>query len=401
MEMPVGDVGIKLSSDKDLTVGNGAKLLLHSPDESQDLSECYSRALKSGEEIFIVSAYLTNWQKEVQLNPSCNHFRMVVGKDFGITRKAACRDVLAWLPKRHRANFRVADQISGFHPKAVFWRSGEKAFAIIGSSNLSSAAFETNYEANVEIEISIDEFEKARTWINEICDLSIPISEDWLCQYKEATQTYKISRNRQKKILADPIFVLKLPKPRGASGLVRARRKTLGEHRNNRKGLLELIQNCANERISSAQFYESLPKVWGGEVGGRLQGKGWERAGKNSDFFLLSRSFLKIKNAPRSLRDDTVAQEIDYLAEAKVPTRRAFLSEMLCLEFPDHYPVLNKPVERFLVAKKFRGAAGLTEGAKYIDLASRLRASLRQNPSHPAKNLAELDTVLWAAYANA
>jgi hypothetical protein len=31
-------------------------------------------------------------------------------------------------------------------------------------------------------------------------------------------------------------------------------------------------------------------------------------------------------------------------------------------------------------------------------LALALRRSLRQNPNHPAKNLAELDTIIWLAY---
>jgi hypothetical protein len=39
-----------------------------------------------------------------------------------------------------------------------------------------------------------------------------------------------------------------------------------------------------------------------------------------------------------------------------------------------------------------------SEGARYFDLAKKLRESLRQNPNYPAKNLAVLDTVIWRKY---
>jgi hypothetical protein len=38
------------------------------------------------------------------------------------------------------------------------------------------------------------------------------------------------------------------------------------------------------------------------------------------------------------------------------------------------------------------------EGARFIDLAKKLRFWLLNDPDHPAKNLAELDTVIWLAY---
>ena len=90
--------------------------------------------------------------------------------------------------------------------------------------------------------------------------------------------------------------------------------------------------------------------------------------------------------------------EIDALREKGVRSRGAFLSEMLCLRFPDLYPVKNEPVEGFLAAIKFKGPRGASEGVAYVDLAQRLRMTLRANPKHPAKNIAELDAVLWLAY---
>ncbi|MGQ0558700.1 MAG: phospholipase D-like domain-containing protein [Sphingosinicella sp.] len=378
---------------------NRMELVLHAPHEACSLPKSYRRAVSSAKELLVVSAYLTNWSRDVDLNPKCERFRMIVGKDFGITRKAACESVLGWLPKRHRVHFRVADQIMGFHPKAVFWRENDgKCYAIIGSSNLSSAAFESNYEANVVIEIDEDEFVRARDWIDAIATLSVPVSKDWLANYEEAKVPAKRGGSEPSSNAKSEFKTIRLPRPRGSVAAVRARREVLRQHRRNREELLDLFRRCAAGQVSSSQFYNVLPEHWGNEAGGRLQGKGWERSGSKSNFRRLCKSFVRIVDAPASRRDDVVVEEIDALSTAGVPTRRAFLSEMLCLEFPKQYPVINRPVHRYLADVKFRGAAGLSEGAKYLDLALRLRFSLSQNPNHPAKNLAELDTVIWLAY---
>jgi hypothetical protein len=52
---------------------------------------------------------------------------------------------------------------------------------------------------------------------------------------------------------------------------------------------------------------------------------------------------------------------------------------------------LNQPVQDYLKAVKFKAPRGASEGARFIDLAKKLRSSLLQNPGHPAKNPAELD----------
>jgi hypothetical protein len=71
---------------------------------------------------------------------------------------------------------------------------------------------------------------------------------------------------------------------------------------------------------------------------------------------------------------------------------------MLSLRFPNEYPVLNDPVWKYLTAIKYHAPRGASEGAQFIFLAKTLRATLLQNPDHPAKNLAELDTVIWLEY---
>jgi hypothetical protein len=55
-------------------------------------------------------------------------------------------------------------------------------------------------------------------------------------------------------------------------------------------------------------------------------------------------------------------------------------------------------VWEYLKAAKYKAPRNSSEGTNFIFLAKALRASLLQNPGHPAKNLAELDTVIWLAY---
>jgi hypothetical protein len=112
----------------------------------------------------------------------------------------------------------------------------------------------------------------------------------------------------------------------------------------------------------------------------------------------LSQSYIRILEAADEDRDDVVAREIDDLGAKNSTTRKAFLSEMLCLQFPSDYPVLNKPVRDYLADIKFHAPRHSSEGSRYIDIARKLRASLKQNPNHPAKNLAELDTVIWLEF---
>ncbi|MBB5722891.1 hypothetical protein FHS72_002527 [Loktanella ponticola] len=375
------------------------QLFLHSSEETGNLHNAYQRALSSATELLIVSAYLTNWDSGTALNAGCERFRMVVGKDFGITRKSACNAVLNWAPAQHKVHFRVADQISGFHPKAVFWREADgQAYAIIGSSNLSLAAFESNYEVNVILPISADDLNRARHWVDQIAARSVPISPDWLNSYRESKPPKGSGTKSRKKEQNAEVLPIRLPRPKGAAAVVRKRRKQLEQYKKNRDGLIKLFRQCGAGKISSSTFYARLPSYWGGEVGGRLQGKGWERQGKSANFQQLAESYIKIVDAKAGARDDTVVAEFDHLRQLKNPARKAFLSEMLCLEFPKLYPVLNRPVQNYLSDEKFSGSPGMSEGARYLDLALKLRLSLDQNPKHPANNIAELDTVIWLAY---
>ncbi len=324
---------------------------------------------------------------------------IIIGSDFGITRKAACEKVMRWLPPSHKSKFLVADSITGFHPKAVFWKDRKGAFhAVIGSSNLTRAAFDTNYEANILCSLSEGDYRRARKWVDEIeakCDV---VSEDWLNRYKEATNPIRSKRSTKDAQSTASLLKLKLPTPPGFKKRLQARRNNLVAYKAHKDSLEQLFRRCAAKRIKSDQFYRELRKDWSFDVGDRLQGKGFEIKGKHGNFQELSRSFVRIIDAASADRDDVVSAEIDRLSIERVPTRGAFLSEMLCLRFPDAYPVLADPVWNYLHAVRYKAPRNSSEGARYIFLARTLRGSLRQNPGHAAKNLAELDTIIWLAY---
>ncbi|MFA6178077.1 MAG: phospholipase D family protein [Candidatus Methylopumilus sp.] len=360
------------------------------PDESQNtLLAHYSEAFKSAVKIYIVSAYLTEWDTSLVINSDCKVFRFIIGRDFGITRKAACYAVLKWLPNNLMQNFLVADSISGFHPKAVFWQdSQDKYHCIVGSSNLTNAAFKSNYEANAYSSLSQSEFAKAEEWINKIEKQSDLVSGDWLeKKYKEAKLTsrkpgdknngnnYKLPKTPNSKVLAE-------------------RREQIIAFEEIRKPLLKAFTERASNKISDDQFYDALDATWSNHRS-RFQGKGWERSKAGHGLESLSNAFIAITKAAPNERDDIVAREMDRLKDEGVSSRKAFLSEILCHYFPDSYPILNKPVKEWLRRQKLRPARGLTEGGKYIDLAIKLRLALHQNPTYEAKNLAELDAVIW------
>lgn len=373
-------------------------LFLHSPSQESKLADQYQEAFEEATELFIVSAYLTEWNETLKLGPKLETFRLIIGKDFGITRKEACFKVLKWLPPARKAQFLVADNIQGFHPKAVFWTSSDgRAYALIGSSNLTNAAFSKNYEANVALEISKEEYLHAKAWVRGIEDLSVVVSEDWLEKYVEGKQPTPNQSPRAEE-QPTPTIPLTLEIPPDSEQLIAERREKLSKYLESQASLIELFRKCAEESISSGEFFENLPTIWNWDQGNRLQGNGWERRGKAANFQELATSFLRIFDAPEAERDDIVASELDALKIAGNPARRAFLSEMLCLAFPSRYPVLNKPVSKYLIAMKFKSPKRATEGARYIDLAKKLRSFLAQNPTFPAKSLAELDTLIWGVY---
>src|ERR1035438_4335696 len=182
-------IEVDISSEKKiqrsylLTVETSMQIVLNpSGTKRTELRDIYNRALDEADELYIASAYLTDWDASYKLGAACRRVVFLVGTDFGLTRKAAMLNVLRWIPKRISFSFlAVQSQAGNFHPKIVAWKTQSgKCHCLIGSSNLSRAAFSDNYEANVMTDIPAREFARLCAWLDLVSTYSVPTSEDWI-----------------------------------------------------------------------------------------------------------------------------------------------------------------------------------------------------------------------------
>jgi HKD family nuclease len=380
-------------------------LLPNSRVETRTLSDLYRRAFSEARELYVVSAFLTEWDSELEIKDNCT-FKIIVGKDFGITRKKACQKVLKWLGSDRRDCFYVAQNIAGFHPKAMFWEDSRgDCHLLAGSSNLTKAAFNTNHEANAYSTISQVDFERAQSWCEAIITNSVPVTPSWISAYSEA-KLRGTGAQATKKHTRDPRFKdnkssLASLLPRFAKAeadqLIKDRRKQLRAFVKIKPGLKKKIFECANKQIGNEMFYQYLKKTW--DKTSRFQGKGWERTGRKSNFSTLCAGLKSILVAADEDRNRVVVRTIDHLARNRIPTRGALLSELLCQFFPDRYPVLDGPVRWLAKSIKLQWPHGLSEGARYNFLTQTISAALKREPEYPAKNMAELDLLIWKKHS--
>lgn len=254
-------------------------LILHPVDgpAALSLTALYDRAISEAVELFIVSAYLTEWKPKGSIGRDSDEMSFIVGTDFGITRKNACKAVLSWLPKSMKSDFLAADRISGFHPKLVLWmtKTGE-CHLVLGSSNLTQAAFSSNYEANVFLTIFSDQYDYIKEWVYSIRLQCSPISEDWLESYKEADKPRQGPSGKK-----PPVIALSLPSGKDINEAVKRRKAQQKAFAGIQDELIELANKCAAGKISNATFYEDMMTLWGHHES-RLQGRGFEILGKHS-----------------------------------------------------------------------------------------------------------------------
>ena len=362
-----------------------------------ELRDLYNRALGEAEELYIASAYLTDWDTNYKLGLGCRRVVFLVGTDFGLTRKAAMLNVLRWIPKRISFSFlAVQSRTGGFHPKIVAWKaSTEKYYCLIGSSNLSKAAFSDNYEANVMMDISARDFARLCTWLDSVSTDSFPISEDWIKHhYKEAKVGHK---GRKADNNAIQIKSSDLPRGQACARAVRRRRKQQAAFRGIAKSIRTAAVSCAQGSTSRSQFWSTFWNLWAHHES-RFQGRGLERTGKSAKWEEACGALVRILDAGKSSSnfqlDQLVISEIDQLGRTRNPVRGAWLSEMLCHYFPDLYPISAKPVKKWLSKIKLRSRKGATEGQRYIDLAKKLRLAIQNEHPAGARDLAELDAAI-------
>lgn len=375
-------------------------LLSPGPVAGVSIARAYERAFRSARELYIATAFLTDWDFGQRLNRKCERLLFLVGTDFGRTRKDACLRVLRdWLPARFGYRFLAVTSLPEgcFHPKVLAWAEGKgRYFGLIGSSNLSSAGLGTNYEANVLVPLSRREYNGVVQWLNSLAERAQPINRDWLDHYREAPAQRKSGARWQRSTRG-----LQLPLPRGQRYVqwIRERREQQRAFKRIRLRLLRAMRRCAEGRMSNLKFWSYFWNVWSTHPS-RFQGSGIERTGKSANGGEACRSMVRILNGGGTLSevdlDAVVKREIDRFARSGNQARGAWLSEMLCHYFPEKYPILNDPVKRWLRAKGWRLSRAATQGTRYIELARMLRDAVRQNPGGP-RDLAQLDAVVWYA----
>lgn len=380
------------------------------------LHEAYARAFSQARELYIVNAFLTEWPSGVSLNRKCETFLLVIGADFGTTRRAAVESALAWLPKRFPDTVLAFNQKGvNFHPKAGLWREHDgTCYFLIGSSNLTMAAFERNVEANVTLRLEEEEYAQALEWVAAIDRGSVVVNDQWLRRYNEAPMRGGGQGSRAKASTDDsgetgeePVFNLALgletaTDRRRFKGFLTTRReqRTVFDARAKRP-LLQLIHASVNKarwtQRDNSHFYDELLRLWAGDVVTRLGGLQWAIRGKHANHQELARSLLAVIDARPMERDAIVRRERDRLHAAGVTTRAAAMTELLCHFFPDLYPILDAPVRAWRSEVGFDTRMGGTEGERCIRLARAMRAAL--NDAGPRRlgiaNLSELDTLIW------
>jgi len=367
-------------------------------DKPSALRVAYDRAFKEATELYIASAYLTEWNASNPLNSVCKRVLFVVGTDFGLSRKKAMLEVLRWIPKAASFLFKAVPRNQlpgGFHPKVVFWKSksGEH-YCVLGSSNLSKAAFSDNYEANVVLHISKAQFDQLASWLVTVP--SVPISRDWIRhKYKEASLAKLKELGGPSKLSAHFAF---------KSGLayaerIQKRRQQQAVFKKLANKIRSQLRHCADRELSDRDFWVWFWQSWANKAQNwRFQGKGLEISGKSAKWHQACQALLAILDSAPSVREDeldhAVSEQLNRLAKLHNPVRGAWFTEMLCHFLPDQYPLKNAPVQRWLQKNHYRGSRGLTFGQRYVELAGQLRAALTSHPGG-ARNLAELDTVIW------
>lgn len=388
--------------------------ILLNPENNRELIKLYERAFQNGTEVFLATAFLTDWGFKVPLNRKCQKFLAIVGTNFGLTRKRACQKLYDWLPRGVAFQAKAFRVVPGktFHPKILVWKENDSYFALVGSSNLTSAAMSSNYEINTFNEIDERQYKSIQTWFNDRSYESEKIEPTWIEKYKEAD--LKNCRSIDVQEEKEAVFDLKLNPPSNITETLAQRKNQCENFLVHKDTILKLLNDCASvakkETVSKMEieeandlFWKSFSKLWhfqkDGKLQFRFQGNGVERTCTKSNWNESTTALLEIINSEENLSierlDVLVAQKIDDLCKQKNPARGAWLSEMLCQFFPDFYPVKNDPVEKWIESLDWKFETGLSEGQWYIELSRRLRNVVYQNKDI-VNNLAELDHVIWA-----
>jgi hypothetical protein len=223
----------------------------------------YERAFREAQELFVATAYLTNWDTTRRVTAKCNRLTFIAGTDFGLTRQFALKQVLKWLPKHGSTVFGAVPRSNGaFHPKMLVWRSPQGAcHCVIGSSNLSKAAFQSNFEANVHAQIPVAEYRRLAAWINSVAATTEPITEEWIDKHYHQARL-KSGGPKAKGEPFVPVIKLKLPLGARYAACERRRLKQQARFLDIGPRIRAGAHRCADGAVSSKAFWAEFWNLW-------------------------------------------------------------------------------------------------------------------------------------------
>jgi hypothetical protein len=286
----------------------------------------YRRAFQAASELYVASAFLTEWTPQADLNKNCRKLIFLVGTDFGITKKSACHNVLRWLPKKFASDFLAVPSMaaSNFHPKIVTWKDFHgQCYAIIGSSNLTQAAFNSNYEANVLLNISLSAYHEIVQWIEGIASQCQVITKEWIEQYSES---HSLSKKASHVANAKRVINLKIPTGTNNAWRWKERRLQQKAFSEIGKKLIVGMKACKDGRITNLEFWSLFKTLWS-KHRSRFQGSGFQITAKNANWRQVCSSMLIILGKSEMETeiglDNIVKHQIDLLAKFKNAVRGA------------------------------------------------------------------------------
>jgi hypothetical protein len=365
---------------------NSTFLTFPQPEERRVQSkDIIADAICNADEISWASAYLTSWPLSKKCVPkkTCSLCNIVIGSDFGITRKSALFDLLKW-SKRSKANVYI-NETSGFHPKVLIWREGSKRFALIGSSNLSAAAWSSNIELNIRVALDKEHYEFLTDWFQDMVIGASPhLDKPWIKTYKESKRKHNAGHNA----IAEIDYRIK---QLGKVELTGPRRQ-LRIYNKNKLQFIRAIKACASGGISNKTFYEEMLELlrgtWRGNshlISMNCKKENWKE---------ICSYLNSIISAKKSDRDRIVKQTIDSLKSTNNLTRGAWLSEILCHHYPFDYPLINDPVKTWIRKNKIAKLYGIPTGYEFISISRIMRHLLTASKSK-FRNFIEMDHAIW------
>lgn len=123
--------------------------------------------------------------------------RAIIGTTFAVTEPEALHRLM-----RHGFDLRVVDRLPNggtFHPKAYLFEQPDGSFiAMLGSANLTDAAFARNAEVMVRATLQAPSASKLLVHFEDYWDSGFakPVSNEWFHEYTERYRTAMLSRER-------------------------------------------------------------------------------------------------------------------------------------------------------------------------------------------------------------